>query len=78
MPQQAFVTLKIYNVLGQEFAKLVDHKLMEAALPEAKFHASRLPSGVYFYRIVTERIGDEKAGAVGQTYVSVRKMVLLK
>ncbi len=61
----AFVTLKVYDVLGNEVAKLVNgHK--PAGKYEINFNAPSLPSGVYFYRI--------NAG----NYTAVKKMLLLK
>jgi choice-of-anchor B domain-containing protein len=48
------VTLKIYNVLGQEVATLLNNETMEEGEHEVEFDASNLPSGVYFYTIQTE------------------------
>lgn len=78
LPEQAVVTLKVYNTLGQEVATLLNHELLDAGSQEADFDASKLPSGVYFYRIIAEGIGDEEQGTVGQRYVSVKKMMLMK
>jgi photosystem II stability/assembly factor-like uncharacterized protein len=78
LPQEAYVTLKVYNVLGQEVGTLFDRELLDDGTQEVEFDASSLPSGVYFYRIVAEGIGDEEEGTVAQMYVSVKKMLLLK
>jgi hypothetical protein len=59
------VTLKIYNILGQEVATLVNYEL-KAGTYSAVFDASRLSSGVYFYTI--------HAG----NFVQAKKMMLLK
>ncbi len=60
-----FVTLKVFNSLGQEVATLVNQK-QNAGSYEVKFNASSLPSGIYFYSITA---GEN---------VSVKKMMLLK
>ena len=77
LPQQAFVTLKVYNTLGQEVAKLVDHEMMEGGTQEVEFDASSLTSGVYFYRIVAEGIADDE-GTPGERFMSVKKMLMIK
>ncbi len=62
------VSLKIYNILGQEVATLIN-KVLEPGSYKTKFNAvgtQTLASGVYFYRI--------SAGK----YVSTKKMLLLK
>jgi hypothetical protein len=65
IPQNSFVELKVFNLLGQEIATLVNQE-KPAGNYEVNFNASNLPSGVYIYRM--------KAGE----YVETRKMVLLK
>ena len=74
----SLVTLKLYNVLGQEVAKLLDRETMDDGSQEVEFDASRLASGVYFYRIVAEGIGDAEEGIAGQRFVSVKKLLFLK
>jgi hypothetical protein len=78
LPAQSFVTLKVYNMLGQEVATIVDREDMEDGYQELNFDASNLSSGVYFYRLVAEGIPDEEAGIAGQTFTSIKKMVLMK
>lgn len=65
LPQSEFVTVKVYNTLGQEVETLVNG-VQEAGTYTARFDASRLTSGVYFYRL--------QAGQFSQT----KKMILLK
>lgn len=65
IPSNSFVTLKIYDVLGKEVAKLVNQN-ENAGLYSIYFDASKLASGIYYYRI--------KAGNFMQT----KKMILLK
>jgi hypothetical protein len=37
-----------------------------------------MPSGVYFYRLIASGIGDPEEGIAARTFVSVKKMLLLK
>lgn len=59
------VTLKVFNILGQEVAVLVN-EIQAPGQHQADFNASKLASGVYFYQI--------HAGS----YLNVKKMVLIK
>lgn len=68
LPAAGKVSLAIYNSLGQQVANLID-ATQEAGSYEIVWNASRLASGVYFYRITVE-------GA--QNYVMTKKMMLLK
>jgi hypothetical protein len=60
-----FVTLKVFNILG-ETVKLLVNEEQKAGIHNIEFDASSLSSGVYFYSIDA---GDYKA---------VRKMLLMK
>ena len=51
LPVSSYATLKVYNVVGQEVATLVDEKLA-AGNYQATFDASKLGSGVYMYRLI--------------------------
>jgi len=50
LPQNAYVTAKVYNIMGQEVATLFTG-MKNAGTHELQFDASRLSSGIYFYRI---------------------------
>jgi Secretion system C-terminal sorting domain len=50
LPVSSHVTLKVYNVLGRKVAVLVNGN-KQAGNHKVTFDASRLSSGVYFYRI---------------------------
>jgi len=65
IPKTEFVTLKIYNLLGQEVATLVSDKL---APDNYKFvwDATNYSSGIYFYKLIAGK------------YIKIRKMILLK
>jgi hypothetical protein len=60
-----FVTLKVYDVLGNEIATLVNEE-KPAGSYDAEFYAEGLTSGIYFYELM--------AGE----YSNVKKMLLLK
>jgi Secretion system C-terminal sorting domain len=51
IPKDSHVTLKIYDVLGQEVETLVNED-QNVGRYEVQFNGSRLASGVYFYRLV--------------------------
>ena len=50
IPENSFVELKIYNVLGQEIKTLVN-EFKNAGNYMVVFNGSDLPSGIYFYKI---------------------------
>lgn len=77
LPHEAKVTLKIYNLLGQEVATLLNREDMDEGDQEIDFDASHLSSGVYFYRISVEGIADDN-GVTGQSFIAVKKMMLVK
>jgi len=64
------VSLKVFDVLGQEVATLVNTNLV-AGGHSIDFDASSLHSGVYLYRI-------EASGNDGSNFVDVKKMILTK
>jgi hypothetical protein len=78
LPQPSLVTFKIYNTLGQEVAELFNSEMMDEGRQEFEFDASGLSSGVYFYRITAQSATDNDGGNVGEMFVSVKKMLLLK
>ncbi len=65
VPVQSFVTVKVYNILGEEVATLVQ-QVVEAGTHTAVWNAGTMPSGVYFCQL--------RAGAFTQT----RRMVLVR
>ncbi len=70
-----FVTLKVYNILGQEVQTLLNREDMDQGLQEIGFNGNSFASGLYFYRLTVETTDD--AGAV-HLYNDVRKMLLMK
>jgi 5'-nucleotidase len=65
IPYSETVTLKIYNSLGQEVAKLTDGRLT-AGTYEFRWNASDFSSGVYFYQL--------QAG----NFIETKKMILVR
>ena len=65
LPEEGFVTMSIYNMVGQKVATLVNGN-MTAGYHSVVWNAAAMPSGVYLYHL--------EAGAFSET----RRMVLLK
>jgi hypothetical protein len=61
----SFVSLKVYDVLGNEIATIVNEEKPSGKY-EVEFIAEKHPSGIYFYEL--------KAGSFTET----KKMILLK
>jgi hypothetical protein len=53
------VTLKIYNILGREIETLMNEKL-NAGTYEIKFSGDKLASGIYFYKLTTDKYSETK------------------
>jgi hypothetical protein len=64
------VNLKVFNVLGQEVARLLDSDLA-AGSHTIQFDADNLNSGIYFYKL-------EAVGSDGTEYLDIKKMTLIK
>ncbi|MBI5214348.1 MAG: carboxypeptidase regulatory-like domain-containing protein [Ignavibacteriae bacterium] len=69
------VTLKIFNLLGQEIGSLLNNQELEEGLQEIEFDATSLPTGVYFYRLEAEGLD---ADGIKHTFNSVKKMMLVR
>ncbi len=65
IPERSFVTLKVYDVLGNEVVTLVNEE-KSAGDYEVEFNGTSFPSGIYFYRLQAD------------SYVKTKKMILLK
>ncbi|MEJ5352177.1 MAG: T9SS type A sorting domain-containing protein [Melioribacteraceae bacterium] len=59
IPKAGYVTLKVYNLLGQEVATIFEGN-QNAGNYLATFDASNLSSGVYMYRLETENVSITK------------------
>lgn len=65
IPERAYVNLVIYDMLGKEVAKLVS-EVKNQGVYSVTWNASALPTGLYFYRIQTDK------------FTSTKKMILIK
>ena len=66
IPQTGFVSVKVFNLVGQEVASLVNTVVEETSSFQLQFDAENLPSGIYIVR----------AEALGS--VQTQKLMLLK
>jgi len=57
--EKAKINLIIFDLLGKEVARLVNGELAPGTY-EVDFDASNLPSGVYFYKLVSGEFSDSK------------------
>jgi flagellar hook assembly protein FlgD len=65
VPKESFVSVKVYNILGQEIATIFEGH-QNAGVHTFSFNGAELASGVYLYRV--------QAG----NSVETRRMVLMK
>ncbi len=65
VPQSSYVTLEVYNLVGERVGILVSEQL-GAGIYNYDWNASSLTSGIYFYRLQTN------------SFVETKKMMLLK
>ncbi|MBX7047123.1 MAG: T9SS type A sorting domain-containing protein [Ignavibacteria bacterium] len=65
LPKSGNALLKVYDINGKEVETLVDDQL-SAGIYETSFNASSYPSGVYFYKLISN------------DFVQTRKMIVTK
>jgi hypothetical protein len=65
IPKHSFVTLQVFDMLGREIKTLVNEN-KTAGEYEINWNAEGYPSGVYFYKLITDEFTEQK------------KMVLIK
>ncbi len=70
LPVASKISLKVYNMLGQEVASIFNGEL-SAGMYNMPFNASMLSSGVYVYKL-------EAKGVNGSNFNQVKKMILMK
>jgi hypothetical protein len=60
LPEQQYVTIKIYNILGEVVKVLADNEFNSAGVHTVQFDGSSFASGIYFYEIRTGTFTDRK------------------
>ncbi len=72
LPVECRVSLRIYNLLGQLVANVVE-RVQRAGRQSVEWNAANYPSGVYFYKL-------DASGVAGQasTFTQVKKLILLR
>jgi hypothetical protein len=80
LPQRSYVTLAVFDVLGQCVVTLVQAE-KEAGYHQAVFNAAGLASGVYLYRLQVRTrdaaIGQESGSGPGD-FTRTRRLVLVR
>lgn len=71
IPVESFVSISVYNLLGQEVKQLVNEN-MDAGFYQANFDAGELSSGVYIYSITAKSVDGNKS------FSQTRKMQFIK
>jgi hypothetical protein len=66
LPEVTVVTLKVYDIAGREIVTLANKEKTAAGFHTISFDGSKLPSGIYFYKLQTSNT------------VLTRKMMLIK
>ena len=81
LPNSGFVSLTVHDILGKEIETLVN-EFQEAGIYAAHFDASKLASGIYFYKLQTGRSSSKdspsNSGQAGQGFVKTKKMLFLR
>jgi len=71
LPKAAFIHLSIFDVEGREVMSIVNNVNLKAGHYHYKLNSTGLSSGMYLYRMIA-------VPASGQTFISTKKLILLK
>ncbi len=55
IPERSIVSLKIYNMIGEEVSEIIGGKELESGIYKYSWDASKLSSGIYIYRLIAEK-----------------------
>ncbi|MFZ5519550.1 MAG: right-handed parallel beta-helix repeat-containing protein [Candidatus Zhuqueibacterota bacterium] len=83
LPRPCFVTLTIYNMMGEEVTSLITERLT-AGIHRCNWDARGISSGIYLYRleatdhspVLSRR--ENSAALLPRTYVQSRKLILMR
>jgi hypothetical protein len=73
LPENSFVTLKIYDILGKEVSTLVSG-MQSAGFYSLPWNAAGISSGIYYYRLSANKTGSNTS----ESFVDMKKLILLK
>jgi flagellar hook assembly protein FlgD len=73
LPDPGYVTIKLYNVLGEEVATIINEQL-NAGKHKIEWNGNKISSGIYFYKLIVNGASPSHTG----NYIETRKLVLLK
>jgi hypothetical protein len=76
-PIAGWQNLKVYDILGNEVATLVDEEKVAGSY-SVSFDAGNLASGLYIYKLTVGPSSSSQNGQAGQGFVSTKKMMLIK
>jgi len=71
LPQESHVSIKLYNVLGEEVATIVEGTL-PAGFHKIQWKPESFASGIYFYRMVA------KSEVSSRTFTNVKKLAYVR
>lgn len=66
IPNSQTVSLKVYDILGNEITALVNNERLTAGTYKVDFNGSSMSSGIYYYTLKTE------------SFIDTKKMILIK
>ncbi len=83
LPKSSFVTLKVYNVLGQLIRTLVNERRAPGTY-NVQFDVLNIPSGVYYYRLsainpsTASLSSGSQSRAESREFVQTKKMLVIR
>ncbi|MFA5404463.1 MAG: M12 family metallo-peptidase [Ignavibacteria bacterium] len=74
VPQDAYITIKVFDIMGREIAEVVNNKFYSRGYQNVLFNSARfnLSSGIYFYKLIASNTNSVNV------FSQVKKMLLIK